>query len=99
MKKINILHLTTSFVVGGAEKVILDLMLNLDKESFNTSVIALAKNSDMLEEYLSHGIKAEKLDMEKGMGGFIKAFKYLDNYISENKIDIIQDVSIPPWFD
>ncbi len=92
MKKINILNLTTSFVVGGAEKVILDLMLNLDKERFNTSVVALAKNPDMLEEYLSHGIKAKKLDMGRGSGGvgeFFRVLKDLDHYITENKIDII----------
>lgn len=89
MKKLNILHLTTSFVVGGAEKVILDLMLNLDKDAFTSSVIALAKNDDMLAEYLEHGLTAEKLDMEKGVGEFIRVFRYLENYIAENNIDII----------
>ncbi|CAA6820288.1 MAG: Unknown protein [uncultured Thiotrichaceae bacterium] len=89
MRKINILHITTAFTVGGAEKVILDLILTLDKNVFNNSVMALAKNPDMLGEFLDHGIKAEKLDMDKGVGAFVKAFRHIDKYISENKIDII----------
>lgn len=89
MKKINILHLTTAFVVGGAEKVILDLLLNLDKERFNPSVVALAKYDDMLGEYLDRGLKAEKLDMDKSAGEFLRVFRYLDKYITENQIDII----------
>ena len=89
MKKTNILHLTTAFVIGGAEKVVLDLLKNLDNQSFNVSIIALAHNTDMLQEYLDSGIKAEKLDMQKGFGGMITVLKYLDRYITENNIDII----------
>jgi len=89
MKKINVLHLTTAFVVGGAEKVILDLMLHLDKERFNPSVIALAKFDDMLGEYLNHGLKAEKMDMDKTPQEFFRVFRYLDRYIKENEIDIL----------
>ena len=89
MKKINILHLTTAFVVGGAEKVILDLCLHLDKERFNPSVIGLAAYDDMLPEYIANGIRAEKLDMQKTPGEFFRVFRYLDKYIKENQIDIL----------
>jgi len=89
MRKINILHLDTAFAIGGAEKVILDLMNNLDKEHFNTSIIALADHPDMLGEFLDSGIKAEKLDMQKGISETLRVFKYLDRYLQENDIDII----------
>ena len=98
MQKTNILYLTTAFVVGGAEKIVLDLMLNLDQERFNTSVIALGKNTDTLETFLSHHLRAKKLDMPKGLkvwsrtnaiGAFSRAFSYLDRYVVEYKIDII----------
>lgn len=89
MKKTNILFLTTSFVIGGAEKVILDLMLNLDKQKFDVSIIALAKNTDMLEEYVNSGIKTRKLDMGKNVSDFIGAFKTLSQYIIDNNIDIL----------
>lgn len=89
MKKINILHITTALVVGGAEKVIIDLIRNLDKNVFNCSVLGLAKNDDMLDEFLSYGIDTEKLDMEKGIGHFFRVYRELDRYIIDNKIDII----------
>lgn len=89
MKKINILHLDTSFAVGGAEKVILDLMNNLDKKHFNTTIIALSDIPDMLQEFLDNGLKAEKLDMKKGVGETLRVLKYLDRYIQDNDIDII----------
>ena len=88
-KKTNILFLTTSFVIGGAEKVILDLMLNLNKEQFDVSIIALAKNTDMLDEYINSGIKTSKLDMDKSVGGFISAYKALSRTIKEKNIDIL----------
>ncbi len=89
MKKLNVLHLTTAFVVGGAEKVILDLCLHLDKEQFNPSVIGLASYDDMLPEYHDRGIRAEKLDMKKTPGEFMRVLRYLDSYIKENQIDIL----------
>lgn len=89
MKKINVLHLMTAFTIGGAEKVVLDLILNLDKKTFDASIIALSNNSDMLGEYLSHNINAEKLDMGKNVSSFFHALKYLDNYISEHEVDIV----------
>jgi glycosyltransferase involved in cell wall biosynthesis len=89
MKKINILNLDTAFAMGGAEKVILDLMNNLDDKLFNTSIIALAEHTDMLGEFLDNGLKAEKLDMKKGFGETVRVLKYLDRYIIDNKIDII----------
>jgi len=89
MKKINILNLTTSFVIGGAEKVILDLILSLDKDKFNASIIALSEHDDMLDEYLSQGIKAKKLDMGKNISDFYRVYIFLSNYIVENKIDIL----------
>jgi len=89
MNKTNILFLTTSFVIGGAEKVILDLMLNLDKQKFDISIIALAKNADMLDEYIDSGIKSTKLGMNKNIFDFISVFYSLSKYISGNKIDIL----------
>lgn len=89
MKKINILNLTTSFVIGGAEKVLLDLILCLDKERFNPSIIALSEHADMLEEYKSQGVKAQKLDMKKNPRDFIRVYQFLNRYIIENKIDVL----------
>lgn len=89
MKKINILNLTTSFVIGGAEKVILDLILSLDKDKFNASIIALSEHDDMLDEYLNQGVKAQKLNMGKNISDFYRVFKFLSHYIIENKVDIL----------
>ncbi len=89
MKKINILNLTTSFVIGGAEKVILDLILCLDKDKFNPSIIALSEHDDMLEEYVSQGVKAQKLDMKKSPKDFVRVYQYISHYITENRIDIL----------
>ncbi len=89
MKKTNILFLTTSFVIGGAEKVIQDLMLSLDKTQFDVSIIALAKNPDMLEEYLGNGIRAKKLDMGKNISDLFRVFNELSEYIVQNDIKLL----------
>ncbi|HIQ07845.1 MAG TPA: glycosyltransferase [Thiotrichaceae bacterium] len=88
MKPINIFHLTTAFVVGGAEKVILDLSTHSHSD-FHVQVIALSHNDDMLSTFIEQGIKAHKLDMKKSISSFFQIFKRLDKVVAEDAIDII----------
>lgn len=88
-KKINILYMMTGFAIGGAEKVLLDLIASLDKEKFNMSVVALADMDDTLEDFKGFGIKSEKLDMSRSPKDFFRVLKYLSSFVKKNRIDII----------
>lgn len=88
MNSINILHLTTAFVVGGAEKVILDLSTHISPE-FRVQVIALSHNGDMLPQFIEQGVKAIKLNMKKSVTSFLKTLAALDKVIVDDAIDII----------
>ncbi|MCK5727560.1 MAG: glycosyltransferase family 4 protein [Thiotrichaceae bacterium] len=88
MDSIKILQLTTAFVVGGAEKVILELCTHLSPP-FETQVIALSHNDDMLPEFIQQGVKAKKLDMKKGIFSFFHTFSQLNKVIKEEQIDIL----------
>jgi len=60
MKKIKVLHITTSLKTGGAETVLVDLIRNLDKASFENIVICFydGPNGEKLEKL---GVKVYKI--------------------------------------
>jgi glycosyltransferase involved in cell wall biosynthesis len=89
-KKINILYLTTSPVMGGAEKQLYYLATQLDPERFLVKVCVLKSEDDgvlvhMLKE---KGVHTESIGM-KSKCGFFKLVK-LWNIIREYQPDILQ---------
>ncbi|MEH1010164.1 hypothetical protein QM027_03820 [Campylobacter concisus] len=62
MKKINVLQLITGLGIGGAEKVVYDISINIDKDKFNNYVVSLSKQNDMLKEFIDSGISVISLN-------------------------------------
>ncbi len=89
MKKINILQLSTGLGVGGAEKVILELAKNLDKNIFDNFVIGLSDSAALNFKFQEEGIETIILSKKKSLVGFKNMIYYVNKFIKENKIDII----------
>ena len=68
MKKINVLQLITGLGIGGAEKVVYDISINIDKDKFNNYVVSLSKQNDMLKEFIDSGISVISLNKKKIFG-------------------------------
>jgi len=75
--------------VAGAEKVLLDLCKNLDKDKFNLHAIGLNHEDYLLKEFLDSGIQAMSLGMQKRPKSLASAVNVIDKYVKENDIDII----------
>ena len=51
LRKNNILFLTTGLGLGGAERVVLDICKNIDKQRFNFCVIGISTQKELLSEF------------------------------------------------
>jgi glycosyltransferase involved in cell wall biosynthesis len=89
MKKINILHIITGLPIGGAEKVLLDLCSNLNKETIINHVIGLNDEVDFKDDFIQNGIFVKNLNMTKDPKSFFKTAKYINEYIKEHNIEIL----------
>lgn len=89
MKKINTLQLITGLGVGGAEKVVLELVKDLNKNVFNNEVIALSKSSALDFSFKEAGIQTVILNKNKSLSDFIDMVSYVNHFVKEKKIDII----------
>ncbi|MCH9814589.1 MAG: glycosyltransferase [Epsilonproteobacteria bacterium] len=89
MNQKNILHLITCLPLGGAEKVLLDLCTNLDKNTIKSHVIALNDENDYDAEFKAIGINVVNLNMTKSPKSFYDTAKQINNYIKTHHIDIV----------
>lgn len=89
MKKIRVLQLITGLPLGGAEKVLLDLCSNLDKDTIENHVIGLNDEIDFKEDFIQNQIIVKNLNMTRSLKSFFKTAKFLNNYIKDEKINIV----------
>ena len=83
----NILFLYTKLGVGGAQKVIIDLMNNLDQEKYK---ITLACDSGSRISQVNNNINIENIKfLDKSPRGIINSIVNLRNVVKKNDIDII----------
>lgn len=94
--KINLLHLITGLGVGGAERVVLDLVKNADLEKYNVYVVSMSKRVEMLDEFQKNNINIKVLEKDNSIKGFIEIISFLHRYIKKNKINIIHAHMIHP---
>lgn len=78
---------TESFRIGGAEKALLTLLRNIDKERFNVHVICMCRTGELLDQYLNvPGIDIRFiLDPRKGLVNSLKSkflYKILPSRLS-----------------
>lgn len=89
MQKINILQLITGLGMGGAEKTVLDLASQCDKKIFNTYVVALSAENELLGEFIKNDINPTILAMPNSFFGLISMLRTLNKFIKNNNINII----------
>lgn len=86
-KKINLAFIICSLTFGGAERLVLDLIKNLDKNIFNIHLITIMGGGDLLPEFekLNIQIKIFHKKTKLGLGVILKIKKYL----IKEKIDLV----------
>lgn len=87
--KSNILQIITGLGVGGAERVVLDLSLGLDKSKYNNFVLSLSKKNEMLETFIEKDINVTTLNKSSNLKDFISMIKLTKEFIKEKKINLV----------
>ena len=87
--KINLLHLITGLGVGGAERVVLDLSRNSNKDRYQVSVISMSKQKEMLSIFEKDGIDVNVLNMNSSIIDFFKIVLIVNRYIKKQNIHLI----------
>jgi len=88
-KKIDLLHLITGLGVGGAERVVLDLSRNSDKNRYQTSVISMSKQDGMLNIFKENNIDVNVLNMNGSAGDLFKIVSAVNRHVKKQNIKLI----------
>ena len=89
MKKVNVLQLITGLGMGGAEKSVLNLSINLNKNFYNNYVIGLSKRDELLNEFLENNVNTVLLRKTNSLKDLFVIVKYVNRFIKEKNIQII----------
>jgi len=88
-KKINLLFLTTGLGLGGAERVVLDICKNIDRDNFQVSVIGISSQNDMLMSFHENNIHTYALNFKKKISKFFSSLVQISKHIQNHEIQII----------
>ncbi|MCK5854340.1 MAG: glycosyltransferase [Sulfurovaceae bacterium] len=87
--KIDLLHLITGLGVGGAERVVLDLSRNSNKERYQTSVISMSKQHEMLEMFKKENVDVNILNMNSSITDLFKIVGAVSRHVKKQNIQLI----------
>lgn len=87
VNKIRVLYLTTDSRVGGTEKNIISLVTHLDKDRYESRVVALMPGGELIEKLRGYGIEAECLGMRNKLN--LRAGFRLYRLLRKSEVDIL----------
>jgi len=86
-QKINLAFVLCSLNFGGAEKLVLDLIKNLDKQKFNIHLLTIKGSGDLLSQFQETRAKIILFDKKSKIG--LKTIWQLFRYFKKEKIEIV----------
>ena len=88
MRKINLMHIIGQLPIGGAEKLLLTLIKNINRAQFNVVVCCLDKGGHVAERIRGEGFNVICLGVEKFRFTY-KIFIWLMKLLKSRNIDIV----------
>ena len=87
MRKKKVLHIVEDLRIGGLERVLASIVLNLDRSKFIPQVWCLAQGGEIADDLIRAGVNVKIL----GMNSYYNPLNIikLSNYLRKSKIDII----------
>lgn len=78
-KKINLIHIITALDYGGAERLLFDLVRNLDRKKYNVSVVCVVRGGALVKEFrdIAVDVKIIGKKIKIGLSTIFKISKYL----------------------
>ncbi len=89
MKNKSVLQLITGLNVGGAEKVVYDLSLELNNRKYKNFVVCISDKAFLAGMFKEAGIRVEILKVKKDISSFITGIKNLYQFVKNEKVTVI----------
>ncbi len=89
MKSIKAVQLITGLDIGGAEKVVYDLSLELNKRAHQTFVVVISDKDFLSKMFIDSGINLEILRVDKQLSSFFRGLFRLKEIIKQNEIKVV----------
>jgi len=86
-KRYKIIHVITTLGLGGAERLVLDLMRFRDRENFDFEVISMVRGGELERDFQDCGIGIKVLRKKTKLG--LGIFMQLHAYFKETKPDVV----------
>ena len=87
MEKIKIIHIITSLNIGGAEKLLLDLVKNLDKEIYEVKITTVVGGGILIREFEEAGIEVKIFKKKSRLG--LEVIWKISRYLRKEKPQIV----------
>lgn len=85
----NILILTSSLCIGGAERVIANLARHIDRNLFNLTICHLKERGEIGDELVENGIRVVGIPQETSKYGRYLTFRHVRRIVLEHNIDLL----------
>lgn len=85
----NILFLTTGLGLGGAERVVLDICKNINKDKFLVSVIGISSQNDLINQFYKNNIHVDVLNYRKAISKFLNSLIEISKHIKNHNVQIV----------
>lgn len=89
MQKIRVLHLITRLPIGGAERLLLGILRNLDPNEFDSIVCCIQDRGELADEVEALGIPVIVLELMRKGGHDRQVVPALRRIMREHRIDLI----------
>ncbi|MDO8598943.1 MAG: glycosyltransferase [bacterium] len=84
---IRLVHILTSFDIGGAEQLVLDICRRLDRKRFDVSVVAVVRGGPLRPEFHEAGIPTEVIGKTSKLG--LRTIRTLTEVLQRPRPDIV----------
>lgn len=94
-RPVRVMHVTYSLDLGGAEKVILDLLKSIDRARFEVSVCSFRSQGDLARQFRAEGITVVQLGKREGRDW--RMLFRLWASIRRARVDVVHCHNSPMW--
>lgn len=85
----NILILTSSLCIGGAERVIANLARHVDRNQFNLTICHLKERGEIGDELVQNGIRVVGIPQATSRFGKYLSFRHVQQLVHEHNVDLL----------
>lgn len=98
MEPLKVTYVINSLGMGGAERFLIDLILNLDRRHVMPQVLCLYREGEWARQLQEAGVQVEVLKIPKGKKGLLKGYRFVLRALQKQRPDVIHSFLEGNWY-